>query len=133
MPEVRRFNPLSTPVDGELVSQLQQSTVANIVDSYHGRFDSFAEAVQNAVDALAKRWAAWEGPTSPAPNGEMGELPQIRVTINCGTQMVVVTDNGTGMEDETLQNALVPNVSLKRGEPLQRGHKGVGTTYLTYG
>ncbi|HUP86883.1 MAG TPA: ATP-binding protein [Acidimicrobiales bacterium] len=129
------FNPLDARRldDEELVRQLQQSTVSNIRDSYHGRFDSFAEAIQNAVDAVHKRWAEWGGPGTPVPGGADEERPQIRVVIECGTQHVQIIDNGIGMEDEVLRDALVPNVTLKRGDPDQRGHKGVGTTYLTYG
>lgn len=128
------FNPLETEgVPAEMLLRLQQSTVANIRDSYHGRYDSFAEAVQNAVDAVAKRWSSWEGPGSPVPGGEDEERPQIRVIIDCTSETVQVIDNGTGMDDGQLRESLVPNVSLKYGDLTQRGHKGVGTTYLTYG
>lgn len=128
------FNPLEARFeDEELVRQLQQGTVANIRDSYHGRYDSFAESIQNAVDAIVKRWSPWTGPGGPVPGGEHAERPQIRVTIDCATQTVEVFDNGSGMTDSALRSALVPNVSLKRGDSDQRGHKGVGTTYLTYG
>ncbi len=127
------FNPLTPPPSEEVVLGLQQSTVANIRDSYHGRYDSFAESVQNAVDALAKRWQPWQGPGQALPGAAPDEHPQLRVIIDCNQETVHVIDNGTGIEDEMLRQALVPNVSLKRGEADQRGHKGVGTTYLTYG
>jgi hypothetical protein len=128
------FNPLDADlVDGDLLRQLQQSTVANIRDSYHGRYDSFAEALQNAVDAVSKRWATWAGPGHPVPDGELDERPQVRIIIDCDAQYVHVIDNGTGMEDHVLRESLIPNVSLKHGDASQRGHKGVGTTYLTYG
>lgn len=127
------FNPLVTTLADELVKDAQQSTVSNIRESYHGRMDSFAEAIQNAVDALEKRWATWPGPGEPGLDGNVDERPQIRVIIDCATNLVDVIDNGIGMEEAELRQALVPNVTFKKSDSTQRGQKGVGTTYLTYG
>lgn len=128
------FNPLAIqPAEVTLLRQAQRSTVANIRESYHGRYDSFAETIQNAVDAISRRWAEWGGPGSEVPDGDVAERPQVRITIDFTANRVRVADNGSGMEEDQLREALIPNVSDKVGDDSQRGHKGVGTTYLAYG
>lgn len=132
LPEMS-FNPLETDLAADLIRDAQQSTVANIRQSYHGRMDSFAEAIQNAVDALEKRWSDWGGPGEQGLDATVDERPQLRVILDCATNLVDIIDNGIGMEESELRQALVPNVTFKRFDSQQRGQKGVGTTYLIYG
>jgi hypothetical protein len=43
----------------------------------------------------------------------------------------MVSDNGTGLDQQKFKGFLAPNLSYKTGKT--RGHKGVGATYLAYG
>ena len=47
------FNPLDVPEAGTFGGHL---TVRNILRSYHSNYDLFAEAIQNALDAVHERW-----------------------------------------------------------------------------
>jgi len=129
------FNPLAgTPGDPTLQSLLAKSIALNIVNSYHNKFDAIVEGVQNAVDAIEARWANWDGTNPTDAQASPDERPQIRVNVNAGTNRVEIIDNGVGLPRSQYQDALIPNVSLKKsGELGTRGHKGVGTTFLAYG
>lgn len=114
---------LTTAID---ITAHAKNTVKNVLDSYTGRFDVLAEAVQNAMDALEKRWA---DTTSFG-----AELPRLVVRLDANADTITVWDNGVGIESTKLLTALVPHMSPKSLDPSPtRGHKGVGTTFLAYG
>ena len=112
---------------------LEMSQVRTVIDSYHGRLDAVAEALQNAVDAVEQRWADWEFDENTDLD-EPDELPRIRVYIDYDANSIGVLDNGIGIDPITLPDVLEPFVSPKRlSQNATRGHKGVGTTFLAYG
>jgi len=96
--------------------------IRNILKSYTGWFDPFAELLQNALDAVEKR----------ALEEDVGYTPTIWVRIDLSSKKISVTDNGCGMEFAEFQLFLKPNYSFKSGDRT-RGMKGVGATYLAYG
>lgn len=113
-------------VTADHIAAHARNTVKNVLDSYTGRFDVLVESVQNAMDALEKRWGA---------NVSFGdEVPRLTVHLDADAETISVTDNGTGIEPSNLLSALVPHMSPKSLDPSPtRGHKGVGTTFLAYG
>ena len=130
-----RFNPLRKanrgPSDPELLLNFAKSQVRSIIDSYHGRMDAFAEAVQNGVDAIEKRWSAWDGTIGEdLPDS----IPRIKIVLDADTNSMEVLDNGTGIDASKLEELLEPFTTDKRNSKHpQRGQKGVGTTFLAYG
>ncbi|WP_394249469.1 ATP-binding protein [Arthrobacter pityocampae] len=129
----QQFNPLlNTPTNHELRLGYEQSKVRSVIDSYHGRLDAFAEAIQNAVDAIERRWSTWKHEESELT--PIDAAPRIRIFINEPENAVEVLDNGNGIELDKLEELLEPYASDKRNSPdPTRGHKGVGTTFLAYG
>ena len=85
-------------------------------------YDPFAEALQNAMDAVDKRKRIETGAYEP----------HLWISIDLRQNQLSVTDNGCGFYEEEFKTFLCPNVSFKDGETT-RGRKGVGATYLAYG
>ena len=113
---------MEMPTEGRL-------TVRNILSSYHGNYDLYAEAVQNAVDAVHLRWI--EGKTR-------GYNPHVLIAVDLRDNTFTVIDNGVGIAPTECLNVFAPNYSLKTQlispeKPRLRGHKGVGATFLAYG
>lgn len=99
--------------------------ISNILSSYVGWYDPFCELIQNALDAVDKR---------REHEAQMGVPyePRIHVLVDLVENRLTVSDNGIGMDREQFELFLTPNYSFK-DEKLNRGHKGVGATYLAYG
>jgi hypothetical protein len=112
----------STGADPGMLIGAQRREISNILRSYTGYYDLFAELLQNALDAVEKRM------------GETQQVftPSVWVHIDLRDQSVQVADNGCGMDLQQLRQFLRPNFSFKSG-PIARGSKGVGATYLGYG
>jgi hypothetical protein len=107
--------------DPGIVISAQKREISNILKSYTGYYDLFAELIQNALDAVEKRVE------------QDGYLDgQVWVSVDLKQQIVTVTDNGCGMDEAQFKQFLRPNFSFKSG-PISRGSKGVGATYLGYG
>lgn len=119
----KRFDPLDAKYSGnEAVVILSiQREINNILNSYVGWFDPFCELIQNALDSVEKRMKIENG----------SYVPRINIVIDIKDNMISVTDNGVGFEEEEYIKFLAPNFSFKNGQT--RGHKGVGATYLAYG
>jgi len=128
------FDPLDfRPTGQSEMAAHARNIVKNVLDSYTGRFDVLAEAVQNAMDALEARWG--QGLDQASVRGD-GEVPTLRVTFDAAatSNEITVTDNGTGIPAARLQEVFTPHLSPKLLEGgARRGHKGVGTTFLIYG
>lgn len=129
------FNPLSVqPGDSKLQALLAKSVALNVVNSYHNKFDALVEGIQNAIDAIQARWGDWDGHAPSDEGASADERPQVRIHLNANTNRMDILDNGIGLPLSKYQDALIPNVSLKKSGALgTRGHKGVGTTFLAYG
>lgn len=101
--------------------------INNILSSYVGWYDPFAELIQNALDSLEARLAE-EKASSTLPFYE----PSINIIIDIKNNMLTVSDNGIGLNKDQFEQFLAPNFSFKSGKTT-RGHKGVGATYVAYG
>ncbi|WP_214944893.1 ATP-binding protein [Arthrobacter sp. ISL-85] len=99
--------------------------ISNILSSYVGWYDPFAELIQNALDAVDARRELESTGTGPAYQ------PRIHVLIDIESNTLTVTDNGIGLDQDKFEQFLAPNFSFKTGNT--RGHKGVGATYVAYG
>ena len=108
--------------DPGILISAQKREITNILKSYTGYYDVFAELLQNALDAVEKRLI----------DERSAEAGRIWVCIDLNEQSVQVTDNGCGMDLQQFRQFLRPNFSFKSGS-LTRGSKGVGATYLGYG
>lgn len=128
------FDPLEFRPSGQNeMAAHARNIVKNVLDSYTGRFDVLAEAVQNSMDALEARWGKG---LSEAEGRKDGEFPTLRVQLDAAATAneITVTDNGSGIPNDRLQEVFTPHLSPKllESQPT-RGHKGVGTTFLVYG
>ncbi len=122
------FDPLefkNTRVNDAALAALRRE-IANILSSYVGWYDPFAELVQNALDAVEARHAH-ETSAGTAAN----YLPKVIITVNLDDNTLSVTDNGIGLDKDKFEQFLAPNFSFKTEGT--RGHKGVGATYIAYG
>lgn len=99
--------------------------IRNILSSYVGWFDPFAELIQNALDSVELRME------EEAASGNSSYAPKVLIRINIRDNELSVTDNGVGLDRDKFQQFLAPNFSFKSGNT--RGHKGVGATYVAYG
>lgn len=95
--------------------------ILNILKSYTGYFDVFAEMTQNSLDALERKRAA-----------NTNFKPKVWIEIDIPNSRVRVVDNGIGMSVGEFKFCLTPNVSFKK-QTEGRGHKGVGATFLACG
>jgi hypothetical protein len=124
--EMDGYDPLSLDVsDPETTKMLDDQNrriVNNILKSYTGYFDLFAEPLQNALDAVEAR----------AREGNANYQPKVFVEIDIQSSRLRVVDNGIGMSPHQLRYFVKPNVSFKKPKEY-RGQKGVGATFLAYG
>ena len=120
------FDPLSfdsTSEDTErLLADANRRIVNNILKSYTGTYDLFAETIQNALDAVEAK------SRENVPTYE----PSIWIEIDIENARVRVTDNGIGISQNEYRYFLKPNISFKKPRDF-RGQKGVGATFLAYG
>lgn len=110
--------------DPDLFIAAKRREIRNILKSYTGYYDVFAEMIQNALDAVERR-------IHDVQNAD-DYKPSIWVEVNMDEQSIAVTDNGIGMDLSQFRRFLRPNFSFKTGSN-SRGNKGVGATYLAYG
>ncbi|MES2048429.1 MAG: hypothetical protein V4447_08515 [Pseudomonadota bacterium] len=123
------FDPLdskSTNKSEAAVHALKRE-IKNILSSYVGWYDPFAELIQNALDSLEAR-VLEEKASLHLPFYE----PTISIIIDIQSNSLTVTDNGIGLNRDQFGQFLAPNFSFKN-EKTNRGHKGVGATYVAYG
>jgi len=118
------WDPLETisTSDQEILIAAKKREIKNILKSYVGKYDSFAELIQNAMDSIEKRIVL----------SEQHFEPKIIVHINLKENSVEVVDNGVGFTSEQFRSFLAPSISFKDGSGT-RGNKGVGVTYVAYG
>ena len=75
------------PADPGVLSSAQKREIKNILKSYTGYYDLFAELIQNALDAVERR----------IKEGEKNYEPSIWIKIDVQKGDISVTDNGCGM------------------------------------
>jgi hypothetical protein len=116
------FDPLEakTEADAEVKLKSLKNQIKGILTSYAGWYDPFSETIQNSMDSVEKR-----------ATKESTYIPKIWITINLQKNILIVTDNGTGLDEKQFKSFLTPFFSFKNNK--NRGHKGVGATYLAYG
>jgi hypothetical protein len=122
---INSWDPLksSENADTEIISAAQKREIRNILKSYVGMFDSFSELIQNALDAVDKRFSK---------DKVTGYQRKLWLTVNLKDNIFSITDNGIGFNKEEFKSFLAPNISFKDGDE-SRGNKGVGATYIAYG
>lgn len=119
------FDPLEakqTP-NADVAINAVKREIKNILDSYVGWFDPFCELIQNSLDAVEEREKEEE------PN----YTPEIFIRIDLKDNKLTVSDNGVGLDEAKFKQFLAPSFSFKSKKKGNRGHKGVGATYLAYG
>lgn len=132
------FNPLNLTDEFSLTEQynaeVMRNTVKEIIGSYHHQFDHPYECIQNAVDICEKLFYSLIQHES-----SIDYVPTVRIIINLKDNSLTVIDNGLGMSKEVIQKYFfTPYATIKsiidNDESIrQRGEKGVGATFLSYG
>jgi len=132
------FNPLRSlgDVTDAYAAELLRNNVKEIIGSYHHTFDHLYECIQNAVDACERAYTL-----SIRESVSTQYLPLVSVTVDLQKNQLTVLDNGLGMStDVVLKYFFTPNATLKSASTpneyagiRQRGEKGVGATFLSYG
>jgi hypothetical protein len=117
------WDPLSviTEQDELILTTAKKRETQNILRSYVGFYDPFAELFQNAMDAV-----------DALEREESNFQKRISVRIDLKSNSFSISDNGIGFSESQFKTFLCPNISFKDGQ-LTRGKKGVGATYLGYG
>lgn len=129
------FNPLDANLqefESKYISEMHRGEVRSIVGSYHHTFDHCYEGLQNAVDICEK--AFWK---FNKEESDTGYDPEIAITINLKDNSITIIDNALGMSNDIVTKYFfTPHATTKRevdGKIRQRGEKGVGATFLSYG
>src|SRR5258708_12977371 len=104
-----------------LFEEATKRIVSNILKSYTGYFDVFSEIFQNSLDAIDSR----------IKRGDQFQ-PRLVIYVDIAEGRVRVVDNGVGMDERELRYCFRPSVRFKVRKE-DRGHKGVGATFLAYG
>lgn len=107
----------------EVAALAQKRELKNILGSYVGWFDPFCELIQNSLDSLEKKLETVSSDFSP----------RLHITLDLKDNSLIVTDNGLGLDKQHFTQFLCPNISFKTPGKKNRGHKGVGATYIAYG
>lgn len=112
---------------GNVTDEDLRQSAMNILSSYSHVTDVLAESLQNAVDAVDERVQFSDEEVSA----------RIHIYFDVPRKRVMVTDTGTGMNEDVLMSAPSPNVTYKRHRPdgkarRPRGEKGVGLSFLTF-
>lgn len=118
------FDPLENKphADPEIQLQATKNSIKGILSSYVGWYDPFCETIQNSMDAVEQRIKNEDNENY---------IPKIWITIDLAQNLLMVTDNGCGLDSSQFKSFLTPFFSYKSDS--NRGHKGVGATYLAYG
>lgn len=119
------FDPLKfkSAADTDVAARALKREIREILGSYVGWYDPFAELIQNSLDSLEERISY----------NEKNYVPSLSIIVNIQNQKLTVTDNGVGLGKSQFNQFLVPFFSFKAKDGKTRGHKGVGATYLGYG
>lgn len=108
-------------IDANVLASAKKREIKNILKSYVSNYDPLSELIQNAMDAVEKRFGS-----------EDASDAKLKIHINLAENSVEVIDNGCGFEEAEFKAFLAPSISFKSGGET-RGNKGVGVTYIAYG
>jgi len=124
----KSFDPLKhkTTAETEVAANALKREIKEILGSYVGWFDPFNELIQNSLDSVEQR-KEQIGKTKIKSK----YVPTVNIRIDIKNHLIIVSDNGVGLDEKQFNQFLVPFFSFKSGKT--RGHKGVGATYLAYG
>ena len=87
------IDPLGLRQDAtEIAHSAHKRLVSDILSSYASYFDLFSELIQNALDAIDKRYEQ-----------QSYDNPTINILINAKDRFVQVSDNGIGIAPGTLE------------------------------
>jgi hypothetical protein len=80
------FDPLKykSTAETEVAAMALKREIKEILNSYVGWYDPFAELIQNSLDSLEERMALQE----------TAYVPKLNIVINIQAQSLTVTDNG---------------------------------------
>src|ERR1700746_2340246 len=98
------------------IDQIRHS-IRDIDDSYNHSWDVLAELCQNAVDAIRQ---------SSIDRG------QIRLEIDANNKLIMIEDNGVGIDPDKLPELLKPFSTDKVDDEHTIGEKGVGLTFVIF-
>jgi hypothetical protein len=126
---INGWDPLEENIDQEIVSATAKRSITNILKSYVGTFDPFAELIQNALDAVDKRSDIERN--IPKSQGNIYKKA-VWLTIDIKNNSFTIIDNGIGFKEQEFKSFLAPSRSFKDTRQ-SRGNKGVGATYIAYG
>lgn len=121
--KVTSWDPLDAAdaTDANVLAAAKKRDIKNILKSYVSNYDPLSELIQNAMDAVEKRFLS-----------DDSMVPKVKIIVNLVENSIEVVDNGCGFEEDEFRAFLAPNISFKSdGEA--RGNKGVGVTYIAYG
>jgi hypothetical protein len=93
-----------------LVADARRREIRNILKSYVGFFDPFAEAIQNAMDAIDRRQRVL---------GEPKFQKRLWISVDLQHNTFGVTDNGCGFSEAEFKTFLCPSRVLKKGRILK--------------
>ncbi|QYK60759.1 DUF4357 domain-containing protein [Paenibacillus sp. S25] len=126
-----------TQVDPEM--SLKEE-VKSILRDYRNFWDVHAELIQNAVDAINRRYRLINDPTYHLYNefhqcfpeySETSYIGKIEIRINTITKTLTILDNGVGIESENIVKFLLPKSSGKKIKQ-DYGFKGYGLTFVSF-
>ena len=125
MNKIKPFEPFKEASADPVLFKVQ---INSLIESYAGQWDVLVELIQNAVDALELKFRN---------ETDFSRIkPTIEIEINIQTEILRVSDNGVGINEQNIKKILAPNFTTKQLNPsavsLQRGHKGVGLSYVAY-
>jgi hypothetical protein len=114
-------NVLKDELSKQETSQIR-SNIERIISSYRHIWDIYTELLQNSADAIIEQFGE--------ENISQGK---ITLDINPDKRIVIITDNGVGIEESTISKILVTGKSLKRERNSGKfGFMGYGFTFVAF-
>jgi hypothetical protein len=114
-------NVLKDELSKQETSQIR-SNIERIISSYRHIWDIYTELLQNSADAIIEQFGE--------ENISQGK---ITLNINPDERIVIITDNGVGIEESTISKILVTGKSLKRERNTGKfGFMGYGFTFVAF-
>jgi hypothetical protein len=96
--------------------------IRNVIATYHQRWDSIGEVIQNAVDSVLKRKS----------ESSDGYIPKIMITYDNRSQVITIEDNGFGIANEEICKIPAPHFTTKDPNSPNRGEFGVGLSFVAF-